>query len=233
MMKLAIMQPYLFPYIGYFQLINAVDKFVIYDDVNFIKQGWINRNRILVGGKEFVFTIPVRDQSSFKLIKNTLIDDNKKWAKRIIKTIEQSYKQAPYFYEIIEMITKVFHSDVTFINELALMSIMETCCYLNIETEVVSSSGIYDNAFLKGQERVLDICRRENADLYINPIGGLQLYSKDGFKEHNIDLAFLQPRIMEYNQLNDKFVPGLSIIDVMMFNSKEKIREWMSRFELI
>lgn len=227
------MQPYVFPYIGYFQLINAVDKFIIYDDVNFIKQGWINRNRILVEGKEFLFAVPLKNQSSFELIKNTQISEDKKWRRRLIMTIEQSYAKAPFFSETINVINNIFQSQTIFISQLAVISILETCNYLDINTEFVLSSAKYKNSFLKGQERILDICRRENARQYINPIGGTELYSKDEFKRNNIDMFFLRPRNIKYKQFDNAFIHGLSIIDVMMFNPRDKIKILLQEYDLV
>jgi hypothetical protein len=232
-MKLGIMQPYIFPYIGYFQLINAVDKFVVYDDVFFIKQGWINRNRIIVSDKEHLFTIPVKDLSSYKLIKETKVDNNGKWNKKFFKTLEQSYKKAAYFKETFGVIKNVFDKNRLFIKELSFQSIKQICAYLGINTEFVESSDIYKNAYLTGQERILDICNKENAQQYINPIGGMGLYSKDVFFENGSILKFLKTKNIVYKQLGDEFFPNLSIIDVMMFNSVDKIRKLLNEYELV
>lgn len=227
------MQPYVFPYIGYFQLINSVNKFVVYDDVNFIKQGWINRNRILVGGKEFLFTVPLKNPSSFELIRNTHVSEDTKWRRRLVMTIEQTYTKAPFFSDTITVIKKVFQSQTEFISQLALISILETCSYLDINTEFVLSSDTYDNSILNGQERIINICRKENATQYFNPIGGIDLYSKDEFKRNNIDIFFLRSHRIKYNQFDNAFVPGLSIIDVMMFNSKAVIKTLLKEYDLV
>lgn len=227
------MQPYIFPYIHYFQLINAVDKFVMYDDVNFIKQGWINRNRILAGGKEFLFAVPLKNQSSFELIKNTQISEDKKWKGRLIMTIEQSYAKAPFLSETMNVIKNVFQSETKFISQLALLSILETCNYLDINTKFVLSSETYNNSFLKGQERIINICSIENTTQYFNTIAGLELYSKDEFRRNNIDMFFLRSQSIKYNQFDNTFIHGLSIIDVMMFNSKEEIKSMLKMYELV
>jgi len=232
-MKLAIMQPYLFPYIGYFQLINTVDKFVIYDDVSFIKQGWINRNRILVAGQPQYFSIPVKDRSSFKLIREIEISNNLDWRSKILRSIEFSYKKTPCFNEVFPIIEKVFCLQTDFISELAAKSITTICEYLDIYTQFVDTSSIYQNSNLKGAERVLDICQRENTSEYINPIGGIELYSKDTFLKKSISLHFIKTNFFVYPQLRNEFVPWLSIIDVLMFNSREKVRGFLKEFELI
>ncbi len=232
MKRLAIMQPYLFPYIGYFQLINAVDKFVVYDDVNFIKQGWINRNNILLNNKSFLFTVPVKDISSYKLICEMEISERIDWASKLLKTIQQSYKRAPYFNLVFPMVASVLTSKERYISKLALRSIKETLHYLGMQIKINESSTSYHNRELRSQERVLDICQKELASHYINPAGGKNLYSKYAFQTHNIHLSFLEPKLVKYQQFNSKFIPWLSILDVMMFNSIEEIKLILNQYKL-
>lgn len=235
-MKVAIMQPYLFPYIGYFQLIAAVDKFVVYDDVNFIKGGWINRNNILVNKKSTLFTVPLHNSSSFMLINETRI--NLKfytiWKIKFLRTIEQSYKKAPFFNEVYALIANVLDNyEGDLISKLAVNSIKSVCEYLKIQTEIIPTSEIYNNKNFSGQERVLDICSIENATDYINPIGGLQLYSKETFKEKELILNFIKSLPIEYKQFNNEFIPWLSIIDVLMFNSVDEVKIILDKYELV
>jgi hypothetical protein len=236
-MKLAIMQPYLFPYIGYFQLINVVDKFVIYDDVNFIKQGWINRNNILVQGKSLMFTVPLVNQSSFAKIKE--IEVNSKlydsWKKKFLRTIEQSYKKAPYFKEVFNIISNVVdvQGNENLISEVATKSLVATSNYLGLKTEFVFTSEVYGNQILSGPERVIDICKKENGTQYINPIGGQELYSQEVFEQSGLDLKFIKSLPLSYDQFSGDFVPWLSMIDVLMFNSIDEIKLLLEKFELI
>lgn len=232
-MKLAVMQPYLFPYIGYFQLINAADRFVIYDDVNFIKKGWINRNYILINSKAHLFTVPLINSSQNKLIKDTEILKSSAWKKDLLKTIELNYKKAICFEETFEIVSRILNNTETNLSEFIRYSLTELFNYLSIETETVASSSVYLNSELKQQERIIDICKRENASEYINPIGGKDLYSEDLFRMNEIKLNFLRSEDITYVQFNDKFVKSLSVIDVMMFNSKEKISELLNKFKLI
>ena len=236
-MKLAIMQPYLFPYIGYFQLINTVDKFVIYDDVNFIKQGWINRNNILVQGKPYLFTLPLKNQSSFSKINEVFVNSTQydSWRKKSIRTLEQSYKKAPFFkdvYDLVDNVLDVGDKEID-IATIATKSLVEISKYLEIKTEFVFSSSIYDNDELSGKTRVIDICKKENATSYINPIGGQELYDKVFFKESGLELSFIKTMPIEYNQFKNGFVPWLSIIDVLMFNSIEETKFLLNKFELV
>lgn len=227
------MQPYIFPYIGYFQLINAVDKFIVYDDVSFINKGWINRNKILVNGQENTFTIPLIEASQNKLINTIAIQKKELWLPKLLKTIEQSYKKSPQFEEIFPIIQSIFQSEYSTINQLIIESTKQICNYLAIKTQIVDSSCLYNNQHLKAQERILDICKQENCTEYINPIGGIELYNKNDFFEKDIQLYFLKTKNIEYQQFKNNFVPYLSILDVLMFNSKTEIETLLNEYELL
>ncbi len=233
-MKLGIMQPYIFPYIGYFQLIKAVDRFVVYDDVAFIKQGWINRNRILLNGEPHTFTVPLKNASSFVTIGNTGINQDifPTWSNKFLKTLTQAYSKAPYYNEVFELVSLVLFGPCDTISILATNSLIQTCSYLNITTEFVRSAVPYQNSDLKAKDRVIDICKKEKAEIYINPIGGKELYDKADFKQAGLDLFFLRTGNISYEQRVREFVPWLSIIDVMMYNSPETIMGFLNDFDL-
>jgi hypothetical protein len=232
-MKLAIMQPYVFPYLGYYQLIHAVDKFVIYDDVNFIKRGWINRNNILVNGSANLFSIPLKNASPNRLIKDVELAEDKKWQDKFVKTIEHAYKKAPFYHIVYPMIKDVIMAEDRYINKMAILSLKMVSEYLEIKTIFQYTSTTYDNNELKKHDRVIDICKKENADHYINPIGGMEIYTKDQFEEHGINLSFIKMQPIRYSQNNEEFVPYLSIIDVLMFNEKDEVKEMLFRYELV
>ena len=229
------MQPYIFPYIGYFQLINSVDRFVVYDDVTFIKQGWINRNNILLNGKPHLFSVPLKNASSFTLIRNIELNHNlyKSWKEKFLKTLVQSYKKAPNYEQVFGLISGVLNKECITISELAVNSIVSTCNYLNIPTEFVLTAAGYDNDGLKAKDRVIDICKREHAGAYINPIGGMELYDKADFEQNGLQLNFIKSLPLKYPQNTDEFVPWLSIIDIMMFNDKEQIGLFLKNYELV
>lgn len=232
-MTIAIMQPYIFPYVGYFQLIKAVDKFVIYDDVNFINKGWINRNRILVSGQPHLFTIPLKDASQNKLIYEINLLANDPWRKKMLKTIQQSYQKAPNYPAVFPIVEEIVNFDTENITELIIYGLKTICSYLGVTTEIVTSSRIYHNGALKAQERILDICKQEKADRYINPIGGIDLYEKEKFFHEGVQLNFIKSTASNYPQFKNAFVPWLSIIDVLMFNDIEKIETLLKEYELI
>ncbi len=235
-MKLAVMQPYFFPYIGYFQLIHAVDKFVFYDDVNYIKRGWINRNRILNQGKDLLFTVPLEDASQFLKINETYVHEKTyiPWQDKFFKTIEYSYKKAPYYNVTMDLMRKVFVIEGTAtIGTLATNSVLTVCAYLNLQCDFVRSSTYYENSHLSGGKRLLDICQQEKAASYINPVGGQSLYDQQSFMAANVSLVFLKSLPISYRQFDKDYVPWLSIIDVLMFNSIEEIRDMINKYELI
>jgi hypothetical protein len=231
-MKIAIMQPYFFPYIGYFQLICSADKFVFYDDVAFIKQGWINRNNILMNGKAHLFTIPVMNISSFETIHQTQVAYQVDWTKKFLKTIESSYSKSPFYKEVFPRIAALIDQRHTSISDLAKKSIALVFEYLSLPLKVETSQQ-YNNSHLKAQERIIDICSKEKAGTYINPPGGRELYDAAAFEKEGIELKFIEPKKISYDQYSNVFVPFLSMIDVLMFNDPGKITQMLGEYELI
>lgn len=232
-MKLGIMQPYFLPYIGYWQLINAVDKYVIYDDVNFIKGGWINRNRILMNGEAKMINLKMNGSSPNKLINEVEVADDMVYNKKLLKTIESCYRKAPYFKDTFPIIENIINHRESKLSSYIQYSIGKICEYLSINTELIISSTINKNNDLKGQEKVVEICKKLEADEYYNAIGGQELYSYDEFRKHGIKLSFLKTGTVVYKQFNNEFVSNLSIIDVIMFNSVEETKNKLNIYELL
>lgn len=230
-MKVGIMQPYLFPYLGYYQLIKAVDIFVVYDDVNFIKQGWINRNRILLNGKDHLVNIGLKGASSFKKINEIEVDSKNH---KIVATIEQAYKKAPFFSTVYPVLANVLLNNEANLARFLINTLRTTLDYVGgITGSILISSEFEKDALLKGDDKVIDICKRLKATSYINAIGGQELYSKDKFSENGLTLNFIRSKPIAYPQFKNQFVPWLSIIDAMMFNSPETIRELLNQYELV
>lgn len=232
-MKIGIMQPYFLPYIGYWQLLNAVDKYVIYDDVNYIKGGWINRNRILINKEAKYFNVKLNSASPNKLINEVEVSLDKIYQKKLLKTIEENYKKAPFFYEVFPVIQEIIENEETNLAKYLEYSIKEICSYLDIKTKILISSDLEKNNFLKGKDKVIEICKKLDGTEYYNAIGGQELYSFKEFKNNGIELKFLKTELIEYKQLKNQFIPNLSILDIMMFNSKEKIVEFLNNYTLI
>lgn len=233
MNKIAIMQPYLFPYLGYWQLINSVDVFVIFDDVNYINRGWINRNNILVANKAHMFTIPVVNASQNRIISDCFFTSEMKIYHKFLKTLEQAYKKAPFFSEVFPLIERIVTFENKQISQMILNQFKVILGYLNITKEFVFSSEIDKDERLKNQSKIIEICNKLHADMYINAIGGKALYDFETFLKNNIILKFLNSKIYSYKQFSTEFVPNLSFIDVLMFNSSEAVKEALEHYDLI
>jgi hypothetical protein len=234
MKKVALMQPYLLPYLGYFQLIAAVDTFVVYDDVQWMKGGWINRNRILAGGHPEWFTLPVKKDSLGTTIDEREFSEKFESEKQhILEKMRAAYKRAPYFQQTMSLMESCFAPDDKRVNRF-IPQVLRTCCaHLGIRTEIILSSGLTKTAGLRGQDRVIDISRAVGATDYVNAAGGRDLYSREAFREAGLSLAFVQSEPVVYPQFGADFVPDLSIVDVLMFNSVEDAQGLLGRFELV
>ena len=230
-MKIGIMQPYLLPYIGYWQLMNAVDRYVIYDDVNYIKGGWINRNRMLTtAGKDTYFTVSLKDASSFKKINEI---DILQVPDKILKNVQQVYRKAPCFAAAYPTIEGVFQFPEKNLGRFLVHANRLIADYLGIETELIVSSELEKDNALRADEKVLHICELLGGDEYYNAIGGQELYSKEKFADRGVKLSFLKPELVPYLQFKSDFIPGLSILDAMMFNDRTRLREMLGAFELV
>jgi len=227
------MQPYFFPYVGYWQLINAVDKYIIYDDVNFIKRTWINRNRILMNGEGKLITLQLHNASQNKLINEVEVLGNPISNKKLLKTLENCYKKAPYFSDAFLDIKSVITQEEKNLAKYLEFAIKKVCEYLSIDTELIVSSDIRKNNELRGQNKIIDICKALCADEYINAIGGQKLYSYSDFSTKGIGLKFLRTGDIKYTQFKSEFVPSLSIIDVIMFNEPRKINKMLDDYVLL
>ncbi len=235
-MKVAINQPFTFPYIGFYQLVSQVDKFIFYDDVTYMKQSWINRNRILLNGKDHFFLIQLESASSYKLISETYIKNDPIALKKTLKMIYQAYSKAPYFSIVFPLVEDCFNNikNNSKISEIAYISIKSVCDYLGIKTQLEFSSEKYP--FTKGigrKERLYEILRLNSATDYVNLPGGTGLYSKEEFIKHGFNLHFIDRGQIVYKQFNNDFVPWLSIIDVLMFNSAEETNLLISKCTLV
>lgn len=233
MRTIAIMQPYFLPYIGYFQLMAAVDRFVVFDDVNYINRGWINRNRLLLNGEAHTFTVPLHGASQNKLICDIELADDDGWRDKLLRTIRQAYAKAPCRAQVFPLMECIICHPAHRLDEFLLHSLREIAGYLDLATEIVGSSRSYGNAQLHGQERILDICKQEGAARYINAIGGEALYDREYFREQCIELKFLRSRPLSYAQGKGEFVPWLSILDVLMFNPQPEVQRLLGEMDLV
>ena len=257
-MKIGIFQPYFFPYIGYFQLIHAVDRFILYPEIQYICQGWINRNRIVQKNGCIQYILVPVHSGSHLCIKDVHIDNTSlRWRQRLIKSIRNFYGKAAYFKEIYPLLEEVLtQQDYLTISDLNVATIRSVANFLEMETEIVCANteryqGLeeklvrlqtngYDELPQYAEKqvsrmlvRIFEICRMEGADTFINSIGGTALYKNDVFAHHGVNLNFLQTHDIQYKQQCEEFIPNLSIIDVLMHNGKEKTKELLTHYTLI
>jgi len=230
-MTVGIMQPYFLPYIGYWQLINAVDVFVVYDNIQYTKKGWINRNRVLNNGKDVYITLPIEKDSDYLNVDERIISKNFDKKKLLIQ-IREYYKKAPYLSTGIKLFEEILMFEDRNLFEFIFNSIKVICNNLEIKTQILISSKIEINHKLKGKDKVISICKALNANNYINPIGGVELYNKNDFQVENINLKFLQTQYFEYSQKEFSFVPFLSILDMLMFNTIDEIKYNLLKYDI-
>jgi len=231
--RLAIMQPYFLPYIGYWQLMAAVDTFVVYDNIKYTNKGWINRNRMLLNGTDTMFSLPLKKGSdTLDVVEREIADDFA--PDKLLAQFAGAYRRAPHFEPTFELLRSVLMHGERNLFAFIHHSLTKVCGHLGIGTPIqVSSSLPFDNA-LKAQDKVLAICEAAGASTYINPIGGTELYARDAFAQRGIELRFLSSRAVEYSQFGAPFLPWMSIVDVMMFNPVRAVTEAIqNQFDLL
>ncbi len=233
-MKTGIMQPYFLPYLGYFQLINACDSFVVYDNIQFTKKGWIHRNRMLLNGKDMMFTLPLKNDSDYLNVDQRFLGENyEKEKAKILGQVKSSYGKAPHFKTAFPIIEDIFNDSERNLFAFIFNALKKINNYLDITTPLIVSSTIDIDHSLKGKHKVIALIKKLGADTYINPIGGMELYSKDEFSENGIALQFHKMKPVVYPQFSNEFIPYLSILDVMMFNDKTTMRNYLGEFDLL
>ena len=255
-MKLAIMQPYFFPYLGYFQAINAVDKYILYGNLDYITEGWMHRNRILVKNQKPIYiNVNVIGRSSNKKINEMELVENTRWKKKLLNTIELNYRGSKFFNDVFPLIVQLINADRKLLFDYNCHIIKEICQFLEIQTIIETNNSKYldlekeleetknnthsnssefiSNNPIKKVARVIKICQTENSRTFINAIGGTQLYNKEDFKNYGIDLYFVETKPYLYEQFSNEFHPGLSIIDVLMHNGKNKTKQLLNNYNLV
>ncbi|QBF24582.1 hypothetical protein EXN22_02365 [Pseudomonas tructae] len=232
-MKLSIMQPYFLPYIGYFQLIAAADVFVVYDNIKYTKKGWINRNRLLQNGSDAMFSLALKkDSDSLDVVQRELSAEFDR--SKLLNQFKGAYSQAPYFAQVWPLLQRIVSSEEHNLFRYIYNAIVEICAYLQLNTQIRVSSQIDIDHQLKGQDKVLALCKALGAETYINAIGGTELYDREVFRAQGTELRFIRSHSLDYPQFGAPFVPWLSMVDVMMFNAPEQVRAIVNaRYELV
>ena len=233
-MKIAIMQPYLFPYIGYFSLIKNTDFFVFFDTPQYIRKGWINRNRILsANGDITYFTVPIQKAYRNTPINKIIVSNNYDWK---MKTLGQLniYKKAPNYGRVIDLVKGIFNTDTMLISDLAIKSIVKTCEYLDIDIkyDIFSKMNLALPEVKEPDEWALYITKELGYNTYINPPGGMSFFNREKYQINDVDLQFLVQEIIPYRQNREVFIPALSMIDVMMFCSCNEINEMLCKYKI-
>ena len=228
-MRIAIMQPYFLPYIGYWQLIGAADAFVVYDNIKYTKKGWINRNRFLLNAKEALFSLPLRKGSDFLDVNQRYLADSFD-REDLLNRFREAYRKAPEYSAFMPTLEDIVRCPSANLFDYVRHSIEKVCSYLELRTPVIVSSAIDCDHSLKAAERVQAICKALGAKTYINLIGGVNIYNNQRFNENGIDLKFLKSEFQSYPHASSTFVPWLSIIDVIMFNNKMRLSELLNEY---
>ena len=233
-MRLAIMQPYVFPYLGYFQLVHAVDRFIFYDDVNFIKRGWIHRNNVLINEAGHRFSIPLNKASQHAMINEVTLHPTEypAWRDKFLKTLQQHYRKAPNLEPVYHLVRDVLHQATNSIATLAINSVTSVCNYLSLAGDFAIASHLAYDRSLRGTERIMALCEQQGATDYINPAGGRALYESEAFDQRGLTLHFIDPKPINYEQFSSPFVPHLSVIDVLMFNPRERVQAMLTQYQL-
>ncbi len=228
------MQPYFLPYMGYFHLLNSVDEFVIYDNIQYTKKGWINRNRILVNGKDKLISLPLKKGSDYLNVIDRKLSDN--WdgeRSKLLNLIKSSYKRSPQYSIVFPIIEKCIQFPDNNLFNFILNSLTQLNLFLEIDTKVTISSAINIDHTLKSKDKVIAICKNLDATTYINAIGGQELYNVEDFKNHKLDLKFIKSSLLNYKQYKNEFIPWLSILDILFFNEKQDIIKHLNEYTLI
>lgn len=226
------MQPYFFPYLGYWQLLAAVDRFVVYDNIEYTKKGWINRNRFLRDGADAPFTLPLKKGSDFLDVRERSLADDFNPA-TLLNPFREAYRKAPYFDAVFPLIETIVKAAPKNLFDYLLHSLVATAAHLEISTPIIVSSTVPIDHRLKAGEKVLAMCGALGAHRYLNSVGGRTLYTAETFAAAGVELKFIQTRPVTYPQFGQPFVPGLSILDVMMFNSPDAVRRMLGEYDLL
>jgi len=255
-MKLAIMQPYFFPYIGYFQVIHAVDKYLLHGGLPYLKKGWVNRNRILgPDGRPAYVNAEIRARSSHTKIDDIELVPSRHWKDKFLRGVSYIYRKSPFFDDIYALIENAVAADTERLSELNKRCIVSICDFLGIRTTIATTDGSFApleerlskpetelrlefpglrlSVYRRKVVRILEICRQEGAATFVNAIGGIALYDRAEFRSNGVELYFVETQPFTYPQRAPQFVPDLSIIDVLMNCGKAGTGRLLENYRLV
>lgn len=230
-------QPYFLPYLGYFSLIKHSDQFILSDTVQFIRHGWIERNRILkpVEGWQYI-QVPLKKHSHDSIIRNIEISNDQNWKDKIFAQLDHYKKRAPYYNDVISLIKDIFlveYNEIVGLNKALLKNV---CDYIGFDANinVFSEMNLEIEPVSMADEWSLNVCKAINDKVeYRNLPGGMSFYDSRKYEKNNISFKFQRVNLTEYDQKRSNFESGLSIIDVMMFNSKGAINNMLDNYDLL
>jgi hypothetical protein len=229
---LGIMQPYFFPYLGYFDLINCSEHWIVFDTVQYIRHGWVNRNRIhhpKTG--DLYILVPLKNQHRDTVIKDVLIADDQNWKAKILGQFNHYKKTAPYFKETYAFIEDCLSIPEPSLSRLNTLILQKTCARLGIRFtfEVFSEMNLPIGKVDGPGDWALRISEALQAKEYVNPPGGVSLFDADKFKAANIKLTIRSIPAFAYPTRGYEYIPDLSILTVMAFNTPEQIKAFLDR----
>ena len=234
-MKISVMQPYFFPYLGYFSLIQDSDVFVVLDNVQYVRRGWMNRNRVIGKNQSPVYfhlsTIKAPQKTMTRQIK---IDHNREWKKTLLDKLDYYEKSAPYFEETKAMVERLISFETDSLCDMNIHILEELCKFLGITTKFVLASDleIDESKIIETDDWGLEITKTFGASDYINLWGGRHIYSVNKYNNSNITLKFIENELVYYNQHNEMFIKSLSIIDVLMYNDRAETMDLINKYSV-
>lgn len=236
MTSAGIMQPYFFPYLGYFGLIKHTDRFILFDTPQFMRHGWVDRNRVLKAGEGWLYLRPALVKAALgTAIKDVRIDNTQPWRQKIVAQLDGYRKVAPHFRRVRALVEEAIAPDFENIAALDRATLQAVCDYLGInrKIEILSDLALALPAEAEPDEWALNICLALGINEYRNPPGGLAFFDASKYERAGVELLFQRPLLPEYDQRRTPFEPGLSIIDAMMFNQPEVVSDMLDSFELV
>lgn len=230
--RVVLMQPYFLPYLGYYQLLGAADLFISYDTAQFIKNGWIERNRYLLDGEPKWFGIALEKSSHTLPIHDKRISQGFHYP-QVLEKLKHAYRKAPYVQQVLPWLAQLLEQPASSIAELNLRVLRASCALIELDTPIIAASALAPGAGVSGQARVLELMAATGATHYLNPAAGAFLYEAEEFAKAGIELELLHAELSPYPQQGQDFVPGLSLLDALMFNPPELVGEWARQGRVI
>lgn len=231
------MQPYFFPYPGYFSLIKATNKWIVFDTPQYANYSWMNRNRIINCNDDnwMYFIVPLKKRPLRTSINSIVIQNEVNWKEKIISQLGYYKKHAPYYNHVVEFLRETLTSEFVKLSDLNIHTLKATCKYIGIDFnyEIYSEMNLQIEDIHAPDEWGLNICKAMGVSKFINPERGQNFIDRQKYLNEKVDIKFLEYRYPDYDQKMEEFIPGLSIIDAMMFNSPKELKVILEDYKLV